>query len=51
MSMSTKPGVELIFFIALIEKIALMSNISKTVTDTKLDSTSDRKPTVSFSLV
>jgi len=32
--MSTKPELELIFTIAPLKKIALMSNISKTVTDT-----------------
>jgi len=36
--MSAKPEVELIFTIAPLQKIALMSNISKTVTDTTIGS-------------
>ena len=36
--MSAKPEVELIFTIVSMEKIALMSNISKTVTDTTMGS-------------
>jgi len=48
--LSAKPDVELIVTIALRKKVPLMSDISKMVRATMLDSRIDRKPAMGFRL-